>query len=325
MKKIIYLFSAISMMACSNLDEQDSTSSVSEEPEVKVVYIENNSISDAKTRGNEDNLAFSFSSMRAYSDFKNKISNMDEVQRSNYLKQFGVKTLKELELIADDELEMIGNTALNEDDFRQKYEAYKQKYSGILISNNEDSSDLSLYAPNGDNIDTYIANINHQFVINNQIVKANLEPKVDCVMNRVNSVSTPMLSNNNYPINSGSWSPKSGKKVYFEAKRDFQEVTFSAHARKKMWYGWKNDPHRTYYFCASLSNFVYYMAGVAGQRVEMGNPLSMYVFENGVNNGFSTQFGRAIHTNFGDVNGRVLLWTDMTVEYDSDGKMQKKR
>lgn len=322
MKKLICLVSAFILMACSDYDEANSVIPTSGD-EIEIVQISGNAVSRVKTRGssNRDDLAFSFASMEAYSKFKAKLLKMNETQRMEYVEKLGVKSLKKIEDLADEELEKIGNTALNEEDFRQKYENYKEKYSGILIPNSQDNTDLNLYAPDGKNIDAFIANSQKQFVINNRIVNADLKNQIDCISNRV--YAAPLMQNNDYPINKGSWQPKSGKKVYFEAERAYQEIIFKAHARKKMWYGWKNDPHRVFYMCANLSNFVYYIAGVAGQRVEMSSPLPMYIFEKGVKNGFTLNFGRATSTTYGNVTGRVLLWTDMTVEYDEEGNMKK--
>ena len=86
----------------------------------------------------------------------------------------GVSTLHEIALQADDELEKIGNTAMSEKQFRNLYEKYKAKCNGILVSNPLDEYDLSLYVPDGDNIDSYIANTNGVYVVGNRVVKVDL-------------------------------------------------------------------------------------------------------------------------------------------------------
>ena len=135
MKKLLIFTSTIFMMACSNDEQIESANTAQSVEEVKVVSIEDGVITNVKTRGsaNAKNNALSFSSIQAFDNFKKKLAGMTSEDRITYIKKLGVESLKELEKIADDELEEIGNSAHSEDEFRNDYEQYKKKYEGILI------------------------------------------------------------------------------------------------------------------------------------------------------------------------------------------------
>ena len=317
MKKLLIFTSTIFMMACSNDEQIESANTAQSVEEVKVVSIEDGVITNVKTRGsaNAKNNALSFSSIQAFDNFKKKLAGMTSEDRITYIKKLGVESLKELEKIADDELEEIGNSAHSEDEFRNDYEQYKKKYEGILIPNDKDDTDLNLYAPDGENLNAFVANSNQLYVINNQIVKAELNNTVDCISNRVMANNSTKASGS-IPTNSGSWSPKSGKKIYFEASMKYEYLWVDVHARKKMWYGWKNDPNRDYYLKTDLNNFIYTYVGQYGQTFESG-PLPIYVYK-GFKKGVNKEFGKAVNLNT-NITGQFRLWTDITVEYDENG------
>lgn len=321
MKKISIIVSAIFMMACSNQDDYTFENPAYSEDEIGVVSINNGVICEANTRGDvsEKSLALSFPSVQAYTAFQQKLAAMSDAQRVECVKKLGITSLKELEIIADQELEEIGNSAQSEDEFRKNYELYKQKYKGILIPNDQDETDLNLYVPDGEKIDAFIANSDHLYVINHQIVKADLEDKVDCVMNRVNASAATSAKSGNIPVNNGCWSPYSGKKTYFESKMVYNYLRYQLYSKKKMWYGWKNDPARQYYMKTNLSNFTYIANGAYGQEIIIPCPL-IYIYENGVESGLERDMGKVYNKSY-PIKGRIRIWTDITVEHDANGNV----
>ena len=88
--------------------------------------------------------------------------------------------------------------------------------------------------------------------------------------------------------------------------------------KKKMWYGWKNDPHRSYYFDTYFGmNFSYLMLGKYGQEI-VTSRLPRFVFNRNVKRGFSIILGKV--TSGYTLSGEIHTWTDMTSERDAKGK-----
>lgn len=100
---------------------------------------------------------------------------MTHEERLSYVKSYGLISLQQLAEIADDELEIIGSEANSETEFRELYDSYTKKYEGFLINNQYDTSDLSLYVPEGDDMATYVINEEHKVVIGDKIKTVSLE------------------------------------------------------------------------------------------------------------------------------------------------------
>ena len=230
------------MMACSNKDDFESEAIASNSiqgKEVSVVSVVDGPILKTSTRGDSDteNLALAFSTQWAYENFKEKLNGMTKAQKIDYVKSLGVESLKDLEVIADEELEIMDSTATSDEEFWRMYEEYKDKYAGILFPDNEDKNNLTLYAPEGDATEAYIANKDQVYVIGNKVVKAKLQPASKTV-----SLKSTMGSQ----INDGSWQiPKIPEKTFcFRASiQERHQIKIRYYTRKAMWHGGsKDDP-----------------------------------------------------------------------------------
>ena len=74
--------------------------------------------------------------------------------------------------------------------------------------------------------------------------------------------------NTTAPTNYSILKPKKGKRVCnLQAYMINIGMWVRMHCEKEMWYGWKNDPNRTYYLVTSLNNITYLGQGKYGQEV----------------------------------------------------------
>ena len=319
MKKLFLLSLAVCMMACSNKDDFESEAIASnsmQESEVSVVSVVDGTIFKASTRGDSDteNLALAFSTQWAYENFKEKLNGMTKAQKIDYVKSLGVESLKDLEVIADEELEEIDSAATSDEEFWRMYEQYKEKYAGILYPDFDDEDNLTLYAPEGDDTEAFIANKDRVYVIGNKVVKAKLQPA---------SKTVSLKSTTGNQINEGSWQlPEIPEKTFcFKLSiTEWNQIHIRYYTRKVMWHGGsKDDPHRDYYVKYNLANIVYFFTGAYGQKVETSEPFPIYCFEqprHGVDETLGRPFNISKH-----VTGYVRLWTDLTVEKDANGNV----
>lgn len=306
------------MVGCSNDEFIDSVSEEFDENGIAVVTLSDGKINASQTRaGIGEEKVLKFRDYTALNKFEDRLSNLGDDERLKLVNNYGIKSLHNVAIDADSELEIIGENAYNEADFASKYEQYKAKYNGVLISNTIDSTDLSLYVPDGDNVKSFIGNAKGKYLVGNQIMNINLKNNVPESVARLASINANhTLAAGTYPVNSSVYSPKSGKKVYLDTYMTGDRVWVKMHCRKKMWYGWKNDPHRFYYFDTRLKNISYLIKGAYGQDVVVDCP-PRYIFENNVKDGFSIIIGKI---NGDMVVGHIYAWTDMTSEHGEDGK-----
>ena len=169
------LLFVIMLAACEN-DEQLPFKTANSLPAVSTVMVSHGKIVNLQTRASNTmgQVALRFKDSESLRSYRQSLENKTEEEKIKSVEALGVSTLHEIALQADDELEKIGNTAMSEKQFRNLYEKYKAKCNGILVSNPLDEYDLSLYVPDGDNIDSYIANTNGVYVVGNRVVKVDL-------------------------------------------------------------------------------------------------------------------------------------------------------
>lgn len=315
MKKLLLLVSCTLMMACSN-DEFSIKHSENSLNEISTVMVRGENVYEMGTRAILDDTqpALRFKDNNALLRFEAKLNDLSDDEKIAIVSKYGISTLHDIAKAADEELELLGQSASSEEEFRELYAKYKQKYDGILISNDIDKSDLTLYVPEEDNVKSYISNVNQIYVVGDKVVKANLNDNLSESMVRLSSTTTTAST---LPINTSVYSPKSGKKVYFDAYMVGIRMWVKMHCKKKMWYGWKNDPAREYFFDSHVNNFVYLGKGQYGQEVETPR-LPRYIFNNNVKEGFNIILGRS--SSNANITGEIYTWTDMTSEHDADGK-----
>lgn len=273
-------------------------------------------ISGTRADGEEDmEPAMWFASVDSFKRYREKLSGMPDSIKADYTHKLGVTAMSDLEMKADAELDSIGEVATTETEFRTLYAEYVEKYSSTLINNYIDNTDLSLYAPVGDDEDIkYIANPKGQYVIGDKVctVSDKLLPYSVQVLSLVEErTSSRKVSENSY-----SWSPVSGKKIKFSIEREKNKVTVYMSARKKMWYGWKADPKRWMAFLPVLSNF---------KKAINHDPYNTI---------YSYRYYKSIEEYIGEgilgqpplahdpyVEGTVYVWSDYEMEHDSKGNV----
>lgn len=322
MKKVLLTFSvAVAFMSCADDGFVDKAPT----PSSKIDGIEVVTISDGyvlqgtRTTSQKGEFALKFDSEEAFNTFKGKLSNASSFERESLVHNYGIQNLFDLANEADEELENLGNKATSLSDFKAKYSDYKKKYEGLLISDSQDTTDVSLSVPNENNPESYIANKEGYYVVGNSV------RKVSCQTD--NYPTRPSTPGQNTPSQEGTiagtnkvvFRPLSNKKIYFEAYAQGYYIRVKMSAKKHMWYGWKNDPHRQYFFDSYLANFVYLGKGQYGQETIV-NRLPRYIFNNqkNIKNGFDIILGR--RPNAGNVTGEFHVWCDLTSEHDKDGK-----
>ncbi|WP_448789038.1 DUF4848 domain-containing protein [Bacteroides graminisolvens] len=321
----LFITCAIFFVACADEStnlHNENLAELKQENSVNVVQIIDGNILPLSTRSldNSVNLALSFTNESDFIKFKNELSSKSNWEKKTIVSKIGITTLHKVSDSADEELEALGKQAHSEDEFRNLYNQYKEKYNGILLSNLIDSTDLSLYVPEGDKVESFICNSNGQIVVGNKIKTIHLANKVSPSVEKAskafiaeNQISTAEVMD----INTSVFRPISNKKIYFNAYLVGQNVWVQMYAKKHMWYGWKNDPHRNYYFSSFLnSNFEYLAQGKYGQEIVVQR-LPMYIFNQNVSDGFNIILGRI--TTAEQITGHVKIWTDLTSERDING------
>lgn len=317
MKKLLLSILSITFMACSN-DSTNSFSDVleSSSPDISVVAVSGNKISTITTRTDLQNaqLALKFKNRAVLEKFKEELDVKSDAEKIERISKFGITTLHDIAKIADEELEEIDIKASSKEEFYLLYNQYTHKYKNILISNNLDETDLTLYVPDDENIESYISNINKVYVVGDAIIKANIKDELSDGVKRM----TRAVFTNAQPVNYSVYSPKDGKRVYFHAYMRNIRMFVQMYCKKKMWYGgWKNDPGRSYYFTPSLNNITYLSQGPHGQEF-VTSPLPRYIHDKNVKDGFNYILGK-MNSNRA-ITGEIQAWTDMTTEYDAQGR-----
>lgn len=244
MKKVIYtMLTSLAFIACQNEDvtTQISGDNAADTKIQLVELIDGNQVvpvvKGARSANMDADYALKFDSKATYNATLEQLEKMSTEERLAFIKDYGLQSLQELAQVADKELETIAKGASDETDFRVKYERYRAKYDGILIPNQYDSEDLSLYVPDGDNMSTYLTGKNNIIVIGNQISNILLSQDLS---NSDKAVFVPKVQ-----------SRASGDLNGFQVKNGSKKTTCSislstnllvnVHVgfQKKMWYGWK--------------------------------------------------------------------------------------
>lgn len=329
-KNLLMIVCAILLLtisSCSSNDNiVDTTTGNQVSNPISVVKIENGAIVNVTTRATDSEMgksALCFDSEKTFNEFKNKLASMSDNDKQALIAKYHVTNIHDVAMAADEELEEIGNSALSESDFRAKYAKYVSKYEGILVRNSIDTLDLTLYAPDDENVETFIANEDGFYVIGDRVKKADVKFDLSDIVKResLNSVKqVSRASDNSERLNSLDFRPFSNKIIHFEAYVREQRVWVKMNAKKHMWYGWKNDPARQYFFDSYLGyNFQYLEQGQYGQEIVTGR-LPRYIFNKNVKNGFNIILGKITDSNI--LNGEFHIWCDYTAEHDENGNIK---
>lgn len=298
---------SIAIGSCTN-EDLDSPNQGTSSSDVTVAWIKDGKVVYPKSRADFEGAskALSFSSKEALNSHKAYLSTLGPTERLNFIEALGVRTIYTIAEEADEELEKIGSNSNSEIEFRQKYNSLVEKYTGRLVTNNQDETDLNLYVPEDNDMETYYVNDNLQYVVDGQVYKQYTSGQLseaDAAMSRSgNYIYTPEVPE----LNSVSYSPKSGKKVHCFAYRGHQhEIMVQMNTRKQMWYGWKDDNHRDYMIEGSVSGLV------------DAPSYFWYYLKRPKKNFRRVMLGHGTYNKY--VAGTIDTWTDMTADYNPDG------
>lgn len=338
MKKILFKVSSLALLffggLCACQDDQiiDQKVDLGHSNTIQLVEITDNNevIPVTSTRnyvGSGSNLALKFASEADYLAALREIEKRDISGKLRFADSLGLTSIQKLLQLADDELENIGANALNESDFRNKYNAYKEKYSKYFVFNQVDKSDLSAYMPAGDERASFVVGIGHKVVVGNRVKHIDFYQRMsveDSLLfaNGFSKAAQPftraLKPESEWPVNSFNERPFDGKKTVFNFRPTFgREFEIHLGAQKKMWYGWKKDPARDFYLKFSANNFQYVVAGFYGQPVWTYSPEYIYSFL-GAEGKVNITIGRGLG---GHIEGKAYVWTDQTIEKDANGNV----
>ena len=316
-KQVILMAVALLAVSCQEEEFKATMNEVLPSKGMQVVQITKQGeiipFGKGNTRSNNENAtALQFVSESAYQQALKTISTLNKKEKLFYVTTENFSSLQQIAKDADQELEIIGSEASSEADFREKYAKYVEKYEGILITNPYDKEDLSLYVPDGDNLETYFANENQQVVIANEIKDVSLNNDLS---DSDKSVVAPLAVTdltNQYTFNETNGSKKTTGSVTIETHN---YIRVHVGCQKKMWYGWKRDDNRDVYFNLAGDHMVHTYQGPYTEQPSIPvTDVRFYVFHNDGN--FSYKCGE-MKTGETILNGTLSVWTDMTAGPDS--------
>lgn len=332
MKNFIYVFIAsLAMISCQNEDLVTENVSV-ENAKVQLVQVTDNGQmlpvgNLARTVNSDASYVLQFDSKSTYDVIIKQLGKMSSKEKLAFAESYGLHSLQQLAIVADEELEQIGAEASSEADFREKYEAYKAKYTNILISNPYDSSDLSLYVPDGDKLSTYLINSNCMVAIGDKLEKIRLQDDMSASDKSafVSDIPTPVALALADDI---KWYTNKFNEKYYDGKKKLNfelsvqnpsDYTMNVHmgAQKSMWYGWKRDSAREFYYESYLENFVYLM--YANNHIAVAPRAERYCHKD-CGGKFDVVLGkRGTFTNQ-PIAGKMFVWTDCIAEVGANNQ-----
>lgn len=315
-KTLLLLFAAIAMIACSQDDEMSSLDNGTIESP-KVVQIKDGVVlSKTRTLNIDAEKVLWFKNEQSLQNYENVLRELSAEQRQEKIKELGITNRYDLAKRADHELDFIDSTSTSVDEFLQRYKEYEDKYKGLLVRNTADDKDLTLYVPDGDNVNSYLGNENLNIVVGNEVRTLTLKdvPAKSVIEETdiINSIDNmPVSLPGERPVNQFSYSITDKRKLYFKASlTNDNRFLIYMRVKKKMWYGTKEDPDRSYYFDTMLRNFV---PQIFIHNIPVRYERARYWFLKTAVQNFD--IGCAV----GRLTGEIRTWTDMTSDHDNNG------
>lgn len=298
--------------------------------EVKVVQVSNDGCVKAITRSDNvpvENLALQFKSETEFQRFLSIMKKKSHDERIHTIASIGMTSLEELLVMADKELDAIGEQAKDEADFRLKYNRYKDRYKKVFVFNENKDDDLSIYIPASSNdLNSYIAGPNKMVVIGDRVDTIPFKQEMRDGDKFLFASSLPeyneKASTRAFPTEDGvnGFIKRDGSKKYIfgvSLVGYSSEVNMHFGAQKKMWYGWKRDNNRDFFAKVAIDNFEYAFYDGAGVYY-VGSPRDVYDAYGTGNHTFI--LGRCLGNLDVVCRGSACLWTDYTAERDGNGK-----
>lgn len=340
--KLFVLVFAFVLSSCT--DGESLTSVVSEVNLPHVVTISSNSDVTRALDKSQSKQILAFDDENSYNDFVVYLKQKTPAQREVILASLGFECLQTINAKADKELDEIGEKSASAEDFRIRYNAYKEKYKGVLVPNTFDSSDLSLYLPATKNmqIAPYLVGRCNQIMVGNKLCTIPFSNQMNDNDKMVFASSLPECHEENsvitrtvekdyagedsWPVNGFNDKTGSKKTVFACTVNDDHKLSFHFGAQKKMWYGWKRDK-RNFFFRLESMQGVSNINPMANQSRLTPNT---YYF--GTNDEFEyigytdITVADAIllpvaNMNEYAISGKVFVWTDMMFERDANNNV----
>ncbi|MCI6671200.1 MAG: DUF4848 domain-containing protein [Prevotella sp.] len=253
----------------------------------QLMYLDNKG--QISNQGDSLQQILSFGTLDDYENFKSYLRTLNKNELKIFFKKLRFRNIEEIAENADAELERIGTLSTSKDDFYKRYKRYVKKYENILVRNSSDTTDLSLYIPasNDEVIDKSIVSATKAIVVAGKVLKIPFSEEINsrdknifateyqCVENKNAMNKAPLSSyefERDWPLN-GFIEKRGHKKTIFSCKvikRKYVELHFGA--QKKMWYGWKRDNDRNFFFATEA---------LTGFKVEY-NPLEIQKTSKGI-------------------------------------------
>ena len=333
---ILTLLSAtMSVTSCSNDNDNISEPKAEVTSKIRGVWVKDGHVINSLSRTvfDEANASFalSFDDEGTLYSFQQEISQLDGDSIIELTRKFGVTSLADLEEKADLELDYIDSISTSESEFTALYTDYLKKYEGALLRNTIDTSDLSLYAGTDNLYDLYIANEDGIYVVGGEVitVDTNQLPESIAIASTTTSSSfTNSSTTNTNTTTTLTLSPGkeyntvtdtsiAGKRFIFTLGRKYNSVELSIQMQKRI-YGiyWKYDKYRHVAFECSLSNIKLDTPFATRFGGYYANFHKMYVTK-GNSYPVKLTLGNAINNSA--VTGKLLYWTDYTMEHDNSG------
>ncbi len=313
MKKVFYLFAlmcAFTIVSCQQDEIETIMSNSSEKvsspfelvqitPEGEIIPID-----DAMTRSEiRGEVALSFESEAAYNKALADMEKLNRDDRLELTNSLGFISLQQICDIADEELEYIDSISIDVEDFLERYNAYVKKYEGQLVRNPYDSTDMSLYIPDDQEITTYLINGNRNVVIDKVIMRSPI----------INVNDSQYIVTSGY---SNGYKTYSWQSIYNNSKKTSVSVTYEtngnvmmqAGCQKKLTLGWKRDTKRMIFVYLSDSTFSIHLE----YNHVIANP-TCYLATVGTGKIYYMKIGETIGTG---ASGNIYVWTDQTIDPD---------
>ena len=246
--------------------------------------------------------------MEAYNNVLQRLNSKTNEERIAYTDSLQVESILSLLTKADLELDQLCETSSTEEEFRSKYETYKDKYDEFFMFNDQDAEDLSAYSKLKNPMDDNIANCKGEYMIGDSLVQSKVfdnfsEFDSSNQISLYGVESTTVFNSTNH-----AWSHTDDRKVgcYIDMatpSNGIAQINVRFTAQKKYIFGWKR--YSTVYFAkfwlnGSGNGFEFYqstyLSNFVGQEKYVNKDGEIFEIE-------TVELGGNTTLNFGRVTG----------------------
>jgi len=342
MKKLCFLFALLCAFLSSCSDEKSASIATLTGNLPQVVTISNGHKVTRASNVSSKVKVLSFANEEVFDNFVNLLKSETPQQRAESVKSLGFECLAAINESADKELDEIGDGSTSENDFRMKYEVYKNKYAGILVANNFDSSDLSLYLPEAQDtvVAPYLVGKCNKVLVAGMLREIPFNDEMNERDRNLFAVDYPECTSSKFTrifekdyTNKDAWpvnrfkQADGGKKTIFECTVKDGKIYFHFGFQKKMWYGYKRDNMSCFFRLANMKGIT--NVGNPDVHETLYNPATYFWGTIGNYGTFGTAdicFGDVVinpspmKTDY-NVTGEIYVWNEKMMDKDKDGNV----